>query len=247
MTKTLLLIHGYPLDHTLWNDVISKMAPGVRILAPDLPGFGGAPVSPGEPSIDMLADVMDRLLSEQNIDRAVVAGMSMGGYVALSLAERHPARVAGLGIVSSHPFKDSGEARRLRMAMIRRIRGEGAEVAATSMIPRAFASISESRPELLAHIIQGAARSGVDGLCWALEAMANRRDLSGLLKRIDIPVHVIHGKEDKIIPVTRAREFARFARHGAITEIAAAGHMTPVENPTAVAEGLNDLIARSSA
>src|ERR1044072_1296618 len=94
----LVLIHGYPLDHTMWFGVIAALGAGVRTIAPDLRGFGKAGLPHREPSVDAMAQDIVSLLDRENIPRAVIAGMSMGGYVALAVAELARERVAGLAL-----------------------------------------------------------------------------------------------------------------------------------------------------
>lgn len=244
MKTALLLLHGYPFNHALWDAVVPRIAPGVRVLAPDIPGFGGAPVPPTAPSLETLADGMAELLTREHIGRAVVAGMSMGGYIALALAERHKDRLAGLALVSSQPYKDSAEARDGRRTMIERVRREGPEAAGAAMVGKVFASPDESRPAMTEIVRSGAESAGEDGICWALEAMALRPDRGDVLRTLDVPAQTIHGGRDRIVPIELARTFARWPCDGALTEIATAGHMTPIEDPAAVASGLNELIAR---
>lgn len=117
----LVLLHGFPVDHRMWLDV-TDLLPGERtVVAPDLPGFGASPSGPdvatalgADPdvsSVDVMGDGVAAALRDAGIDRAVVAGLSMGGYVALSLAERHPDLVAGLGLVDTKPGADDEQAR----------------------------------------------------------------------------------------------------------------------------------------
>src|ERR1051325_4231805 len=121
----LVLIHGYPLDHTMWFGVIAALGGGVRTIAPDLRGFGKSGAPHGEPSLDALAEDIIHLLERDEIPRAVIAGMSMGGYVALALAEMARERVAGLALVNSQTYADTDEARNGRREMIKKVRVEG--------------------------------------------------------------------------------------------------------------------------
>src|SRR5258706_12794557 len=150
----LVLLHGYPLDHTMWDQVIARLSGDV--LTPDLRGFGGTPAGPYEQSLDLIADDLARLLEQRNIPGAIVAGFSMGGYVALSFAERYPQRLAGLGLIDSQALADTEEARAGRRAMIERVRREGAGVAAAAAIPKMFAAANRTRPELAALVRAGA-------------------------------------------------------------------------------------------
>jgi pimeloyl-ACP methyl ester carboxylesterase len=216
------------------------------VLAPDLRGFGGTPPGPDEPSIDLMADDLARLLERQNIPRAIIAGFSMGGYVALSFAERYASRMAGLGLINSQALADREEARAGRRAMVERVRSEGAGVAAAAAIPKMFAAANRAKPELAAIVRAGAEKAGVAGITWALEAMARRPDRSAVLAGLTVPVLIVHGVEDQFIPVERARALAEQMPGALYVEISGAGHCSPVETPDIVAKALGELTARAA-
>src|SRR5437867_603132 len=113
----LVLLHGYPFDHTMWERVRAHLDPELKVIAPDLRGFGSNPAS-GEPSLDAMADDVAATLPGQ----AVVAGFSMGGYAALALADRHPHLVAGLALINSQSAADSAEVRQGRRMMIEKVK-----------------------------------------------------------------------------------------------------------------------------
>src|SRR2546426_7819016 len=121
-TPVLVLIHGYPFDHSMWDPVVALLPKSLQVLAPDLPGFGAARVSDADPSLDVMARSVAQLLDETKVGLAAVAGMSMGGYVALAFAEQYPAKLAGLGLISTQAGADAEEARAARRAMIERVR-----------------------------------------------------------------------------------------------------------------------------
>jgi pimeloyl-ACP methyl ester carboxylesterase len=241
-SPVLVLIHGYPFDHTLWDLVLPLLDPGVRVLAPDLRGFGGQPVGAEEPSLDRMADDLALLFSQEKVTRAFVAGMSMGGYVALSFAEHYPAQLAGLALISSQAAADAEEARANRRSMIDKVRAQGPDVAVDAVLPKLFAPQNSSSPELGRFPRAGAERAGVAGITWALEAMARRPDRTSIFQSLAVPTLVVHGAEDQFIPVARARELAQLPRHCRYVEIPDAGHGTPLENPALVADALNELV-----
>lgn len=242
--RALLLIHGYPFDHTLWDGVIAAIGEGFEVFAPDLRGFGGQPTGADEPALERMADDMKDLLDRRSIARAVVAGMSMGGYVALAFAERYPDRVAGLTLVSSQAAADTEEARANRRAMIQRVRREGPHVAADAISPKVFSPRNAGREELARYPKDGAAKAGAEGIAWALEAMARRPDRTGVLKALTVPVSIVHGLEDQLIPPDRARQLASLPRDAHYVEIPGAGHGTPLEAPAEVAIALKQLVQR---
>ena len=222
----LVLLHGYPFDHTMWENVVVKFDADRRFLAPDMRGFGIEP-GPDEPSLELMADDV----AQQLPGEAVIAGFSMGGYVALALAEKHPELVAGLALINSQAAADTEEARQGRRAMIEKVRREGASAATEAAIPKLFAN---PREELSRYALKGAERAGVAGITWALEAMARRPDRTHVLRQLGKPILILHSTEDKFIPAARARELATNLK-AKYVEIEGAGHCTPLEAPDKVA------------
>jgi pimeloyl-ACP methyl ester carboxylesterase len=239
----LVLLHGYPFDHTVWQQVLRQLPGDLPIVAPDLPGFGREPVAAGEPSIDILAEFIQQLLVRRNVDKAIVAGFSMGGYVALGLLEKYPERVAALALINSQPFADSDEVRAGRRTMIERVRREGAEAAAKAALLKLFAPGKASDPTLSGYAQRGAQAAGVAGITWALEAMARRPDRAAILQTMQAPLLIVHSAQDQFIPVERIREFARNHPAATYVEVPESGHCTPLENPEAIARALTQFVS----
>lgn len=245
MRWPLVLIHGYPFDHSLWDAVTKELAGKVKVLVPDLPGFGSSKVLKSEPSMDRYADFIAEVLDKENLPGAVVAGMSMGGYVALSFAENYPDRLAGLALVATQAAADSDEARQARAAMIQKVQSDGPKAAADAITPKLFTEKNLANPAYLRIPQEGAALAGVEGICWALKAMANRPDREFVLKNLECPGLVLHGSEDKIVPLARAEQMARNIPGGEFCRIDGVGHALPSEAPAVVAEKLLSLVNRA--
>jgi pimeloyl-ACP methyl ester carboxylesterase len=241
----LILIHGYPFDHTMWKSVIIALGNKTKVIAPDLPGFGDNPVENAEPSLDLMADDIAELFELHRITHAVVAGMSMGGYVALAFAERHKERLAGLGLISTQSIADTPETQQARRAMIEKVRREGVTPAIEALLPKLFGAAEQNNSELKRFPTQGAQNAGVEGICWALEAMARRPDRTDILRKLEIPAVVIHGAKDKIVPAERAKRMAQLIPDSKYIEFSG-GHASPLEAPKAVADALLDLLQRSA-
>jgi pimeloyl-ACP methyl ester carboxylesterase len=241
----LVLLHGYPFDHTLWDHVVPLLPDHIQVLAPDLRGFGGPPVADLDPELGRMADDIKILLDQKQIGRAVVAGMSMGGYVALAFAEHYPERLAGLALISSNPWADTEEVRANRRSLIEKVRREGVAVATHAVLPKLFASANSDRPELIRFPTAAANKAGIEGITWVLEAMARRPDRCPVLQSLGVSVLVLHGTEDQFVPVARAREVAGLASHSRFVEVPGAGHGIPLEAPATVAAALGDLLKQS--
>jgi pimeloyl-ACP methyl ester carboxylesterase len=223
----LILLHGYPFDGSMWKLTRKHLKWEGQIIAPNLWPHG-AP----EPSLDVVADDLAPLVPGP----AVIAGFSMGGYVALALAERHPHLVAGLALINSQSAADTDEVRQGRRTMVEKVKKEGIRPATDAAVPRLFA---KPDPELTRYPLKGAERAGANGITWALEAMARRPDRTPVLQRLGQPILIVHSSEDKFIPVTRARDLAD-ALKAKYVEISGAGHATPLEAPERVAAALSE-------
>lgn len=242
----LLLIHGYPFDHTMWFPTIASIGAHARVIAPDLPGFGTTPLLRDRPpSLEAFADYLADILDQAGHPRAVIAGMSMGGYVALAFAEKYPRRVLGLGLVSSQAAADSPEGRQARFDTIQRIRAQGPGVAVDALLPKLYSDRTSHLPDLQQYPRKGAQDAGVAGLCWALEAMARRPDRTALFQSLELPVLVVHGSDDKIIPIAKARQLAERCRQPILVELPGVGHGSPLEAPDKVAAALVGLVQSS--
>jgi 3-oxoadipate enol-lactonase len=238
----LVLIHGYPLDHTMWYGVIAALGGGVRAIAPDLRGFGKAGRPEGEPSLDLMAQDIIQSLERDNIPRAVFAGMSMGGYVALAIAELAREKVAGLALVNSQCYADTEEARSARRELIQKVRAQGPLVAANAAIPKMFAPSRTENPDFQRFPINGAEAAGIDGICWALEAMARRPDRSRILSEANFPTLIIHSADDRFIPIEKARKMAELNSQTHFATVKNAGHGAAMEAPDEVAAALRKFL-----
>lgn len=242
--KPVILIHGYPLDHTLWREVTPLLEKETKVYTPCLPGFGDNPVLPSKASMDHAADYLLGTYELHDIESAVMVGMSMGGYVALAFAEKYPDKLAGLGLLSSQAGADGEEARVNRFKLIEKINKEGPSVAADALAMKMFAPANAER--LRKVVYEGAEKARVQGLSWALEAMAGRPDRTSVLRNLTIPLSVIHGSEDQIIPLEKAKELVNQIPNASYMEIPGAGHGSPLEKPKEVAEAILDLVRRAS-
>lgn len=241
----LLLVHGYPFDHSLWDGVVGFLREEFECHAPDLPGFGANPTPRAEPSLDLYADFLAGYMEGLGIQRAVVAGMSMGGYVALAFAERHPARLAGLGLVSTHPFADTDETRAARRAMAERVRAEGPMAAARAAFPKLFSPARQGAADLEMVPTRAAEAAGVGGITYALEAMAARPSRRPLLDSLGLPILIAHGVEDQLVPIERARALAEELSGAKLVSVERAGHVLPLEAPGILSAALGALVHAS--
>jgi pimeloyl-ACP methyl ester carboxylesterase len=229
----LLLIHGWPHNRTLWAGQMSGLPTQARCIAPDLRGLGESTVS-GPYSIDQYADDLALLMDARGVERAVVCGLSMGGYVALAMLRRHRDRLRGLILTSTRATADTPEAREKRMRLIEFVETHGVDALAGRQLRAMVGSTTfEHRPavrEALRELMAGAPQAGVIG---GLRAMAQREDATDLLPTIDFPTLVVSGAEDSFTPPEELRAMAARIPRSRFELLAGGGHVCPYERPGA--------------
>lgn len=226
-----ILLHGYPHDRTLWAPQLAAPADGFWYIAPDLPSFGESDRT-ASASLDAWADWTIALLDTLAVERAVIGGLSMGGYLALAIWRRHPSRVRGLVLADTRAGADTEEAKAKRLEAQTLVRKEGsgaiAERSITGMIGK---STRENEPETVAALDGMIRRASVSAIVDALQVLMDRPDATASLASITVPTLVLCGEEDTLTPVKDS-----LALHAAIAEsrlelIPAAGHVSNFEQP----------------
>lgn len=229
----LVLIHGYPLDRTIWRDVATRLEADFDMLIPDLRGFGESELLEADQSIIAYASDVAGLMDRFRIKQAAIAGHSMGGYVALAFAREYPERVSALGLVSSQLAADTPERKEGRYATARQVLADGVGKVADSMSPMLSGDL---RIQAFVHDL--ISRQRPQALASALKAMADRLDSSELFRSFTFPVVIVHGEADALIPVARAREMRAALPPAHYVELAGLGHMPMMEDAASVAEAL---------
>ncbi len=197
--QPLVLLHGLCEDSTIWDEFIKGLS-DFQIIRPDLSGFGESEILPKH-SIDLMAESIKAVLDELNIVKCVMVGHSMGGYVTVSFAKKYPSVLTGIGLFHSHPFEDTGEKKAERQKAIAFVKQNGHIVYVKQLIPKLFAELFATSNEFLINgLIFKASKYPPETIIGAQEAMLNRTDYSDVLKDSKIPVLIIIGKQDKVVP-----------------------------------------------
>lgn len=239
----ILFVHGFPHDRTLWTPQMQGLTAQARCLAPDLRGFGESTAAPPW-SMDRYADDLVGLLDVLHIDRAVVVGLSMGGYVAFALWRRHPQRVRGLVLCNTRAGADGEEAKEKRRGLMAVAREHGSSAVADAMLTGMVGKTTrEKRPEITnaVHIMISSAPT--DGVIGALQAMLDRPDSTPTLQTINVPTLIITGDEDTVIPVDEARSMHSAIRGSTLEVISGAGHLSNLERPAAFNHVVSEYVA----
>ena len=235
----LVLIHGFPLSREAWRNQITEFGVRYRVLAPDLPGFGAVPPFHGPVTMARYAEYVKRTIDEAGAGRVVLAGHSMGGYIALAFAQAYPDRLRGLVLVATRPGPDTPEAAAGRRSTAEKVRTGGTGGVIDSMAPKMVAD-----PALVPEVKAMMAAATPAGVIGALEGMADRPDSTDLLPTLDCPVWIVTGDADALIPHTESERMAALLPGSTLTLIPGAGHLVAYEQPDAFKVGLSRHLRR---
>lgn len=237
----ILFVHGFPLDRMQWAPMLDALDGTFRI-APDLRGFGASDAPDLGYSMATYAADLIALLDALGVERVVVCGLSMGGYIAFELARRAPERLRGLVLMDTRAEPDSPDARRNRDATAQQARDRGPSPIADAMLGRL---LSERTPRTVAERVRGTIMATpVAGLVGALGAMRDRPDSTGLLGDLTVPTLVIVGEDDSITPPADARRLAEAIPNARLAVVSGAAHLPPIEQPRATARLVADFMAQ---
>jgi 3-oxoadipate enol-lactonase len=241
----LVLLHGFPLSMAMWDPIRPGIVEAARVITPDLRGFGASDKPVGDYSMASLAEDVARLCDVLGLDRIVLGGHSMGGYVALRFAAACRDRLAGLILVDSRAEADSPEGRAKRGAAIERIERDGGAGFLDEFVPNLIATATRERsPRFLAELRAIAAAVPDHVLIGCLRGLMERPDSFPLLPSLDVPALLIVGADDVITPPSAAQAMAAALPRATVTMIPGAGHTPSVERPLPTAEAIIAFLRR---
>ena len=231
--KPLLLVHGFPLDHTMWRGQLAGLAEHYQVIAPDLRGFGQSDAATGVLSMQGHADDLAKLLEALKIAGPVtLCGLSMGGYIAWQFAARHRSKLEKLIVADTKAAADAPEAAATRLKTAASVLQQGSKLVADGMLPKLFPKeLIEAQAEIVQQTYKVLESTRPETIAWALQGMAERPDMISLLPRLDLPTLVLCGQHDVIVTSAEMQALAQNLPQGKFVEIAAAGHMAPLEKP----------------
>ncbi|OAR27268.1 multidrug transporter [Streptomyces sp. ERV7] len=240
-----VLLHALALDSSMWDaqrEALERR--GHLVIAPDQRGFGGTPLGDGPPSLDTVADDLARELDGRGIERAVLAGVSMGGYAAMAFLRRHPGRALALALLSTRAEADDEAARTAREGFVALmadpVKGPAAIGSTAPLL--VGATTRAERPQVLDRVRSVVAGAAPASLAWAQQAIAARADALDVLRATDIPAVVIVGEEDELVTEADTRAMVEALPQGRLVVVPRSGHLPPLEAPEATRAELDALL-----
>jgi len=235
----LLPIHGFPLDHSMWQPNLETLGSVAQVLAPDLLAFETDEDVPAVLTMEHLANQLKEQLDAKGIHRTVLCGLSMGGYVALAFLERWPERVAGLILCNTRSTGDTEEGKQGREATALDALAKGSAVIARAMVPKLLSEHTRSTAPELANTVEAMiARQRPEAIAAASRGMALRPDRTTVLHRTDTPTLIITSENDALMPLPTSQAMADASAHSTLVVLPHAGHLSNME----AAEGFNKAV-----
>jgi 3-oxoadipate enol-lactonase len=231
-SATIIFIHGFPLNKVMWNRQIGILKQEYRVIAYDIRGHGYSDAGDNEFSIELFAGDLLSLMDSLKIDKTIICGFSMGGYIALNAIENFPERFSALILCDTNCTADLAEAKEKRMKAIKTIKETGLNDYTEESLKKLFAPISFSNQiEEIPVVREMIMKTSKQSLYKTLHALSERKETCTKLNEIKVPVLILVGKEDEITPPEAAISMHKKIKGSDIHIIDKAGHLSNMENP----------------
>jgi 3-oxoadipate enol-lactonase len=243
-TPVIIFIHGFPFNKSMWKMQVKELKDNYHLISYDIRGHGNSDAGNGDFSIELFVKDLISLMDALKIEKTVLCGLSMGGYIALKAIENYPERFNALILSDTNCIADTSEVKEKRMKAIESIRKSGVEEYADESIKNLFASESfKTKKEEIATVRKMIVKTSIQSLCNTLLALSVRKETCNKLSEIKVPVLIMAGKEDKITPPAVAQMMHEKIKKSSLSLISHAGHLSNIENPGEFNEHLNKFIA----
>jgi len=245
-SKTILFVHGFPFDHTMWQTQVDEFSKDYKCVSYDIRGLGESPAGDGQFTMESFVDDLEIILEELKLNRPILCGLSMGGYISLRAVERIQEKFSAAILCDTRSEADNNEGKLKRAAGIKRINKEGLAPFVKDFITNCFGDdFKQNRKEALQNIIEKSSQFNPVGVKGGLFAMLSRSDTTTSLGKINIPTLIICGEQDTLTPPPVMKEMFHKINKAEFIEIPKAGHMTPIENPQAVNKAIRDFLIKN--
>lgn len=240
----IIFIHGFPFNKSMWNKQVEALKDNYRLIAYDVRGHGNSDAGTGDFSINLFANDLISFMDALKIDKAMLCGLSMGGYIALNAIENYPDRFDALILSDTNCIADTTEAKEKRLKTIESIKKNGVEKFADESMNNFFAPESLStKKEEIAEVREMIVNTSKQTLYKTLRAFYERKETCSKLPDINVPVLIMVGKEDKITPPAAAQMMHEKIKDSLLSIIEHAAHLSNIENPTDFNSQLKELVS----
>lgn len=246
-SKAIIFVHGFPFDHTMWQAQVDEFSKDYLCISYDIRGLGESPAGDGQFTMESFIDDLEMVIDELKLNKPVLCGLSMGGYISLRALERMPERFSAAILCDTRSEADNNEGKLKRAAGIKRINKEGLAPFAKDFITNCFwEDFKQNKREEFQKIIETSSLFDPVGVKGGLLAMLSRSDTTASLGKINIPTLLICGEHDALTPPPVMMDMFHKISKAEFVEIQKAGHMTPIENPQMVNKEIRDFLVKNN-
>jgi 3-oxoadipate enol-lactonase len=244
--EPIVLIHGFPLTREIWELAAPALARSMQVILPDLRGMGASSVPDGPYLMETLAGDIAAVLDTLGIERAAIAGHSLGGYVAMAFCRMYTERVTRLALVCSRLAADTPEIARSREQLADRLEQEGRiDAAVDAYVPRLFSTaVLGRRSPIVDRARQIALHNNARGSAAMLRGMAQRGDSYDIAEELSMPVLIVAGAADQIVPLEEAELMRRTFPNATLRVLARSGHVPMLDDPDALTKALSEFFVQ---
>ncbi len=227
----IVLLHGFCESKKLWDLFAAMLSIKYRVVSVDLPGFGDSPsIEDGEPSIDTFADAVYETLQNLKIEKCILIGHSLGGYVSLAYAEKYPKGLIGLGLFHSTSFADSQEKKQNRNKAIEFVEKYGTEKFVGNLFPDLFSPANKEKlNKQIAYFVRDAAKTSASSVIYTTLAMRDRPDRRQVVSKASFPIMYIIGKDDASVTLQQSLQECTLPKESLVFFLSEVGHMGMIE------------------
>jgi len=245
--KSIVFVHGFPYDHTMWDKQIDELKSNYFCVTYDIRGLGESPIGDGQYTIESFVDDLEEIINELRLDKPVLCGLSMGGYISLRAVERNESNYSGMILCDTRSSADTDEGKMKRAENIKKINSLGVKQFVNDFVPMCFAvkSITDANEEY-SNVLRKSLSSNAIGVKGCLLAMAGRTDTTSYLSKIKIPALLLCGEDDRLTPPDSMELMAEQIPGAQFEIVPGAGHMSPIENASFVNSRIKKFLSKIS-
>lgn len=241
----IIFLHGFPFDKSMWRAQLQALAPDYRVIACDIRGFGKSVDEITSFSIDLFAIDLARFMNALGVKKAIICGLSMGGYIALSFQKKYPELVDALILCDTQCISDTNEVAEGRLKQIHDIEENGPSAFTEKFVKGVFYEDTlTEKPELVEELTRVVNSNSTHVIAEGLRALSTRTETCSTLSQIDVPTLIICGREDQITPLAQSEKMHEATKDSQIRIIEKAGHVSNLERPEEFNQHLKDFLAK---
>jgi pimeloyl-ACP methyl ester carboxylesterase len=241
--KSIIFLHGFPYDHTMWKAQIDELSEKYFCVTYDIRGLGESPVGDGQFTMESFVDDLETIINELKLDKLILCGLSMGGYIGLRALEKFENKFSAVVLCDTRADADGNEGKLKRASAIKRINKEGLEPFTKDFITSCYGEhYKKNKKEDFEKRIAKSSAFDPVGVKGSLLAMLGRNDTTEYLNKIEIPALVICGEFDALTPPAVMKTLADKINGAEFVVIKNCGHMSPIEKPKEVNEAIKNFL-----